>query len=66
MPPAPGYGGYGGEQPYSIGEGFTWAWNKFSKNAGALIVATLVYGADRRSSVRNLVWALLSLWLPIP
>jgi uncharacterized membrane protein len=43
-PPAPGYAGYGGQQPYSIGEGFTWAWNKFSKNAGALIVATLVYG----------------------
>jgi uncharacterized membrane protein len=42
--PAPGYAGYGGQQPYSIGEGFTWAWNKFSKNAGALIVATLVYG----------------------
>jgi uncharacterized membrane protein len=43
MPPA-GAPGYGAGQPFSIGEGFTWAWNKFSKNAGALIVATLVYG----------------------
>jgi uncharacterized membrane protein len=44
MPPAggPGYG-YGGEQPYSVGDAFSWAWNKFSKNAGPLIVATIVY-----------------------
>ena len=28
---------YGG-QPFSIGEAFNWAWNKFSKNAAALIV----------------------------
>jgi uncharacterized membrane protein len=46
-PPA-GYGGpqYGGQQygqPYSIGEAFNWAWNKFSKNAAALIVPILVY-----------------------
>lgn len=45
-PPAPGYGagGFGGQQqPYSVGEAFGWAWNKFSKNAVALIVPTLVY-----------------------
>ena len=43
-PPA-GYGGYqpaGGPQ-VNIGEAFGWAWNKFSKNAAALIVPTLVY-----------------------
>ncbi len=27
-----------------MGEAFSWAWNKFTKNAVALIVATLVYG----------------------
>jgi uncharacterized membrane protein len=34
--------GYGGAQ-VNIGEAFSWAWNKFSKNAVALIVPTLVY-----------------------
>ena len=44
-PTAPGMPaqGYGGAPAFSIGEGFTWAWNKFSKNAGPLIVATIVY-----------------------
>ena len=27
-----------------MGEAFGWAWNKFSKNAAPLIIATLVYG----------------------
>jgi uncharacterized membrane protein len=36
--------GYGGAQPYSVGEAFSWAWNKFTKNAAPLIIATLVYG----------------------
>jgi uncharacterized membrane protein len=31
-------------QPYSVGTAFSWAWNKFSKNAGAVVVATLVFG----------------------
>ncbi len=45
FPPAggPGYGGFGTEQPYSVGDAFSWAWNKFSKNAAALIIPTLVY-----------------------
>ena len=49
-PPAPGGyppagpPGYGGAQPYNVGEAFSWAWNKFTKNAGPLIIATLVYG----------------------
>lgn len=42
--PAVGPPGYGGAQPYNVGEAFSWAWNKFTKNAGPLIIATLVYG----------------------
>ncbi len=42
--PPPGVPGYGGAQAFSVGEAFSWAWNKFSKNAGPLIIATLVYG----------------------
>ncbi len=38
----PGYPGQGGT--FEVGDAFSWAWNKFSKNAGALIVPTLVYG----------------------
>ncbi len=40
-PAGPGFGGPG--QGFNVGEAFSWAWNKFSKNAGALIVPTLVY-----------------------
>ncbi|QKT06441.1 hypothetical protein HUN08_03975 [Gordonia sp. X0973] len=29
---------------FSVGEGFSWAFNKFGKNAGPLILATLVFG----------------------
>jgi uncharacterized membrane protein len=55
-PGAPGYppstGGYqpadltsyGGAQRFNVGEAFSWAWNKFTKNPGPLIIATLVYG----------------------
>lgn len=44
-----GPGGYppssfGGGPQYSVGAAFSWAWNKFSKNAVPVIVATLVYG----------------------
>jgi uncharacterized membrane protein len=42
-PPA-GPPGYGVAQAFNVGEAFSWAWNKFSKNAGPLIIATLVYG----------------------
>ena len=53
---APGYGaappgypaqpGYGvpAQQAFSVGDAFNWAWKKFTDNALALIVATLVYG----------------------
>ncbi|MGE5696792.1 MAG: hypothetical protein ACM4D3_16655 [Candidatus Sericytochromatia bacterium] len=40
----PGYGGYGGGQTYNVGDAFSWAWNKFSKNAGPFVIATLIYG----------------------
>lgn len=44
-PPGGGFGGpqFGGQQPFNIGDAFSWAWNKFSKNALALVVAVLVY-----------------------
>ncbi|GAB3132544.1 hypothetical protein GCM10027289_20870 [Tsukamurella serpentis] len=45
-PPGGGYGQpqFGGPAPFSIGDAFNWAWNKFTKNAVPLIVATLLYG----------------------
>jgi uncharacterized membrane protein len=47
-PPAPGYSPASGYPPspgqqVDIGEAWNWAWNKFGKNAGPLIVALLVY-----------------------
>jgi len=43
--PPPAGPGYPGAQALNVGEAFSWAWNKFSKNAAALIVPTLIYGA---------------------
>src|ERR1700761_7821324 len=42
-PSAPGYGPPPGPG-FSIGEATGWAWNKFTKNFGPLILAALVYG----------------------
>ena len=50
-PPPPAQGGYFPPPPgfgppanrYSVGEGLSWAWQKFSKNAVPLVVATLVF-----------------------
>jgi uncharacterized membrane protein len=49
-PPAPPQGAPGyppppgaGAQAFNVGEAFSWAWNKFTKNAGPLIIATLLY-----------------------
>lgn len=39
-PPPPGYG----RPAFSVGEALSWAWNKFSKNAVPLMVATLIFG----------------------
>lgn len=41
FPPPPGYGAPA--TGYSVGEGLTWAWQKFTKNAVPLVVATLVF-----------------------
>lgn len=43
-PPPPGYPPHPG-QPFDVGDAFSWAWNKFTKNAVPLIVAVVVYGA---------------------
>ena len=44
-PPPPGaYPGPGAAGPFSVGDGFSWAFNKFGKNVAPLIVATLVFG----------------------
>ncbi|KUI47378.1 hypothetical protein AU198_23455 [Mycobacterium sp. GA-1199] len=42
--PPPGGPGFADAQRYSVGEAFSWAWGKFTANAAALIVPTLVYG----------------------
>ncbi|WP_019200667.1 hypothetical protein [Tsukamurella sp. 1534] len=51
FPPPPPPGGYGapqyyggGPQRFNVGDAVNWAWNKFTKNAVALIVPILVYG----------------------
>ncbi|AWT56109.1 proline and glycine rich protein [Mycolicibacterium smegmatis] len=52
-PPAGGFGQPGGYAPvgapgfggaYSVGDAFSWAWNKFSKHAVEMIVPALVFG----------------------
>lgn len=43
-PPAAYPPGYPAGPGYSIGDAFGWAFNKFSKNAVPLILATLIYG----------------------
>jgi uncharacterized membrane protein len=44
-PPPPGaYPGPGASGSFSVGDGFSWAFNKFGKNVAPLIVATLVFG----------------------
>jgi uncharacterized membrane protein len=46
-PPQPGFGGPAGDPTaprFDVGEAAKWAWGKFTQNAVALIVPTLVYG----------------------
>ncbi|MCZ0730831.1 membrane protein [Mycolicibacterium iranicum] len=43
FPPPQGYPPVGGPPAYNVGDAFSWAWNKFTKNAVPLIVATLVF-----------------------
>lgn len=39
-----GYGAPGSAAPFSVGEAFSWAWNKFTKHPAELLVPTLVFG----------------------
>ena len=69
-PPAGGYPpvggpGYGAGQSYNVGDAFAWAWNKFSKNAASLIVATLVYGVIL-GAVYGIFLALAFAFAPAP
>ena len=41
FPPPPGYGPPANR--YSVGDGLSWAWQKFTQNAVPLVVATLVF-----------------------
>jgi uncharacterized membrane protein len=41
---APAYGYLPARQSYRLGGAFSWAWHKFTDNAGAAIVSTLLYG----------------------
>ncbi|ADG79843.1 Integral membrane protein OS=Tsukamurella paurometabola (strain ATCC 8368 / DSM / CCUG 35730/ CIP 100753 / JCM 10117 / KCTC 9821 / NBRC 16120 / NCIMB 702349/ NCTC 13040) OX=521096 GN=Tpau_3258 PE=4 SV=1 [Tsukamurella paurometabola] len=66
-PPAGGYqpapGGYGAPQvqpQYSVGDAFSWAWNKFTKNAWPLIGAMLAF-AIIMAIVSSLVYWVFSL-----
>ncbi|OAN32833.1 hypothetical protein [Mycolicibacterium iranicum] len=43
FPSPQGYPPVGGPPAYNVGDAFGWAWNKFTKNAVPLIVATLVF-----------------------
>lgn len=49
----------------NIGEAFSWAWNKFSKNAVPLIVATLIYGVIA-SVLYGIIYAVALLLAPDP
>jgi uncharacterized membrane protein len=59
-PPAPGYGppGYAPSSQYSVGNAFTWAWNKFTKNPVELIVPFAGY-AVAIGILSVLIWTLV-------
>lgn len=61
-PPPSGYPPVGGPPAFSVGTAFGWAWNKFSKNAVPLIVASLVFGIViiALQAIVNIVQALVS------
>jgi uncharacterized membrane protein len=42
--PPPGGQGYGPGAAYSVGDAFSWAWNKVTKHPAEVIVPTLVFG----------------------
>ena len=49
----------------NVGEAFSWAWNKFSKNAAPLIVATLIYGVVV-GVLEGIIYTLALLLAPAP
>ncbi len=56
--PPPGYAPQGGgAADFNVGEAFSWAWNKFTKNAVPLIVAIIGY-AIALGAVLGIVWAI--------
>jgi uncharacterized membrane protein len=61
--PPPAGPGYPGAQALNVGEAFSWSWNKFSKNAAALIVPTLIY-AGIVLIVGIVTWVLAGLLAP--
>ncbi|OBJ52592.1 hypothetical protein [Mycobacterium sp. 1423905.2] len=36
-------GGYGSQQPFSVGDAVSWAWNRFTQNIAAFVVPVLLY-----------------------
>jgi uncharacterized membrane protein len=55
--PAPGYGGQPPQQ-FSVGDAFSWAWNKLRKNAVPLLVSYLIWRAILGAS--NFVFQLIT------
>ncbi|MEI6700042.1 MAG: hypothetical protein WCK99_13675 [Mycobacteriaceae bacterium] len=53
-PPPPGYGPQANR--YSVGEGLSWAWQKFTKNAVPLLVATLIFGLLLAAVIGLFIW----------
>ena len=51
-PPQPGYGGQPAPR-FSVGDAFSWSWNKFTSNASALIVPVPGLRRDHRDSERS-------------
>lgn len=56
----PGYGNQGFVQPADVGSAYSWAFNKFGKNAGSAIVAMLLWG------LAIAVLAIISILLIVP
>nr|VTP02609.1 hypothetical protein BIN_B_04595 [Mycobacterium riyadhense] len=75
-PPPPGYGPPGGAPPpgyppqpgygvaptpvFSVGDAFSWSWNKFTQNAAALVVPLLVYAVALAAVIGAMVGIVLA------
>ncbi len=53
-PPPAGYGPPA--NPNTVGEGLSWAWQKFTKNAVPLLLATLIFGLLLAAVVGLFIW----------